>query len=74
MLTRTDLKPCPFCGADGDNLHFETNDFRQMGRIECQQCGACGPDVEFFDGEDCDDAEEEARSAWNRRARNKRRK
>lgn len=37
-----DLKPCPFCGASGDSLVFDSNmaDNGASGFIRCRECSA----------------------------------
>lgn len=54
----TELKPCPFCGADARivSAGFESR------YIRCSNIKDCGCKFEWFD------TEEEAVNAWNRRA------
>ena len=62
MSERNELKPCPFCGLDGEFVTPDsspTPHIFQADRIFCVRCGATGPD-----GESTFLAEE----AWNRRA------
>jgi hypothetical protein len=38
-----DLKPCPFCGANSENLRIDTMYFDEEGEqigVECLQCDA----------------------------------
>jgi len=50
------LKPCPFCGAKAEILHYENDGYLP----ECTKC--CGMVEKWFN------TPEEAISAWNRRA------
>lgn len=60
----TDLKPCPFCGADADRRPiagaFDRHGNGYEWRLDCSMCGA-GVDLLFA-------TPAEAISAWNRRA------
>ncbi len=55
------LDPCPFCGADGENL----GTFCEPDLTECSarriQCFGCTVEAPFYP------SEEEAIAAWNRR-------
>ena len=53
----TELKPCPFCGADEDLRVVSV--YGEERYVTCLTCSACGPDAETAD---------EAIEAWNRRA------
>lgn len=53
------LKPCPFCGADGYPLQFNG-----MWKVECWRSDeGCGVDTAFFANKD------RAIAAWNRRTK-----
>lgn len=57
----SELKPCPFCGADDRLVQAftrATEDFAYWS-VECLDCG-----VEIAD----DESQEAADAAWNRRA------
>lgn len=62
------LKPCPFCGVDGDNRLFELWDSFDAGHIahiHCTACGACGPSIYSEHG--AGTAIMRSRWAWNGR-------
>lgn len=59
----TELKPCPFCKAEGDMLSvWEDNDYIEKMRkyVYCHKCGAQGPRAE---------TDEEAVEGWNENRR-----
>lgn len=65
---KTELKPCPFCGATGDDwdVRFSSRDhyaFLSQRKYEeiCVVCDKCGAKSDYFL------TEEEAAEAWNRR-------
>jgi Lar family restriction alleviation protein len=49
-----ELKPCPFCGADGEILGVE-----EYWLVSCEYCDAQGPTKKI---------EQEAITAWNKRS------
>lgn len=72
-----ELKPCPFCGSEGDAIvtHEVWNrctDHRQGYCIECYDCGCSLGFMAYHDGtwDGYYRTEEEAIEAWNRRSPN----
>ncbi len=57
-ITRTEIKPCPFCGSEKNRIDMDM-DFRLQ--IKCENCGAMGPPAENL---------HDAAWAWNRRQGN----
>lgn len=65
----TKLKPCPFCGGKMEKPDFPTNQGTKWGRIECDTCCACGPEVRTgYDVSENADWHKEAIEEWNKRA------
>lgn len=63
----TELKPCPFCGADGMIVKLESQKGKYCRRlpykVQCSKC-KCAFTYEYFK------TEEDAAEIWNRRANN----
>lgn len=57
-----DLKPCPFCGADGDELGICSEPDLNNSAARRIQCYSCNVEAPFYPDEGS------AISAWNRRA------
>lgn len=58
------LKPCPFCGASGEDLMLfcdPSEGLNNSGPSRRVQCAGCNIEAPFYDTED------EAIAAWNRR-------
>lgn len=56
-IMKKENKPCPFCGSK--NIFLEVLLGRQLRRIRCSDCEACGPVDEIAD---------EAVEKWNKRS------
>ena len=54
---KPELKPCPFCGAEGDFINHDSNVFW----VQCTNCGSHGRQSKTKEG---------AITAWNRRVDN----
>lgn len=67
------LMPCAFCGSTNleDNCTGAAEIYGstyQTAHIECLDCGACGPTVEFIDGVDKNGCGyKSVYDAWNNR-------
>lgn len=64
------LKPCPFCGRYSTIIRSEQVSASGMTlyAVRCYRCGADGPMVYSYGGEDQNLAKETAAVFWNRRA------
>lgn len=65
-----DVKPCPFCGSGEVTMSYSATmeSIAPKARfIECDECGACGPNWDVIDGDACA-AADRAQDAWNTRA------
>ena len=63
-------EPCPFCGARGKDLDVFEIDAPACKFVECQNCGALGPQSVVIDGELYETMTKAlAIQAWNRRAK-----
>ncbi len=64
------LKPCPFCGRYSTIIRSEQVSASGMTlyAVRCYRCGADGPKVYSYGGEDQNLAKETAAVFWNGRA------
>jgi hypothetical protein len=64
-----ELKPCPFCAADGEWMMdlFDTFDAGHIAYVRCGRCDSAGPSK--YSEVSAQDAANEARVMWNRRCR-----
>jgi Lar family restriction alleviation protein len=58
MNDNPELKPCPFCGSEGERLTHESEEIEGAWTIWCRYCGAEGP---------LGDTAEKAAAEWNMR-------
>lgn len=62
----SDLKPCPFCGSDGNDLDFRfvyaTKFTKPFLLVGCRKCGGMMVDT------NTDHCLNDVKKAWNRRA------
>lgn len=61
------LLPCPFCGGDRLAL-IVTYDAQGDVVVSCEVCLAVGPPVDDVDAANPNEAANQARANWNRRA------
>lgn len=49
-MSKSKLKPCPFCGNKKPRLHVNDPqaDDREHNRVHCDKCGADGPHDSWF--------------------------
>lgn len=58
-MSKDDLKPCPFCGG---SARYDNADCGPWEWVECRECGAKGPEVNYNRRDECS-----AVAAWNAR-------
>jgi Lar family restriction alleviation protein len=46
-MSAPELKPCPFCGGEADFNIGEQGNGLPWHYIECSECSACGPNIEY---------------------------
>jgi len=72
-ITGKEIFPCPFCGSNNGNVvnsgHLGSDNHLA---VECDGCGAIGPEAEytdscFSDDEEVEEARVEAIEKWNSR-------
>lgn len=61
------LKPCPFCGSKAEFSVGKTGDGKDWHYIECDDCGAVGPRVNYADHNI--QVKEANAEAWNGRSK-----
>ena len=62
----SDLLPCPFCGGEAEFSLGETGDGKEWHYIECTECEAMGPRVQYADHNIA--IKDALAEAWNSRA------
>ena len=65
-MTAPELKHCPFCGGEAEFSLGKTGDGKDWHYIECVNCGATGPLVNYADHNIA--INDALADAWNRRA------
>ena len=70
MESKTELKPCPFCGGNNIELRYGYSYGRPNfhGKARCLDCNAVKHSLLSSDTEE--EAYQAAAAAWNRRANN----
>ena len=62
LPTKGELRPCPFCGSQGDDIYVDEfwERYEEPYFVTCNKCGANGPYT---------DKKERAIELWNRRVK-----